>query len=191
MNSCNNIIKGGQDKRATRRVVQNNRWEEIEEYQEPLNANLWISNTMCADIVPLKVKQALIKKCLPIIKINGREIDYAKFFIKANIAIPTKILWQITDSTEVSRKDRCKLLYLAVSKGTDLMPELDQYKAYFKNLGDNWAKVYESDKKLIVKQDSETGKLFDVLKKAQLLKFTKSKKEIKDFNEPIYIVQAD
>ncbi len=146
---------------------------------------------MCADIVPLKVKQALIKKCLPIIKINGREIDYAKFFIKANIAIPTKILWQITDSTEVSRKDRCKLLYLAVSKGTDLMPELDQYKAYFKNLGDNWAKVYESDKKLIVKQDSETGKLFDVLKKAQLLKFTKSKKEIKDFNEPIYIVQAD
>ena len=111
--------------------------------------------------------------------------------IGANIAIPTKILWQITDSTEVSRKDRCKLLYLAVSKGTDLMPELDQYKAYFKNLGDNWAKVYESDKKLIVKQDSETGKLFDVLKKAQLLKFTKSKKEIKDFNEPIYIVQAD
>ena len=110
---------------------------------------------------------------------------------KSAIAVPTKILWQFTDSTEVSRGDRRKLLYLTVSKGTDLMPELDLYKAYFKNLGDNWDKVYESGEKLIVKQDSETGQLFDVLKKAQLLKFTKSKKRVKDSNEPVYIVRAN
>lgn len=178
-------------RKSKKNVLKNNQYVVIEEYIEPSNANLLISDTICADIVPLKVKQALIEKCLPIIKINGHEVDYAKFFIKANIAVPTKILWQFTDSTEVSREDRRKLLYLTVSKGTDLMPELDQYKAYFKNLGDNWAKVYESGEKLIVQQDSETGKLFDVLKKAQLLKFTKSKKGIKDSNEPIYIVRAD
>lgn len=178
-------------RKTINQVIRNGRQVNVEKYQEQPNANLLISDTICADIVPLKVKQVLIEKCLPIIKINEHEIGYAKFFIKANIAVPTKILWQFTDSTEVSREDRRKLLYLTVSKGTDLMPELDLYKAYFKNLGDNWDKVYESGEKLIVKQDSETGQLFDVLKKAQLLKFTKSKKRVKDSNEPVYIVRAN
>lgn len=174
-----------------KRVLKDNKYIVVEEYIEPTNANLLISDTICADIVPLKVKQTLIDKCLPIIKINGHEVDYAKFFINANIAIPTKILWQFTDSSEVSREDRRKLLYLTVNKGTDLMSELDQYKAYFKNLGDDWAKVYESGEKLIIKQDSEAGKLLDVLKKARLLKFTKSRKGLKDSDEPTYIVRAD
>lgn len=172
-------------------VIRNGRQVNIEKYQASPNVSQFINDTICADVVPSKVKQTLIDKCLPIIKINGHEVDYAKFFINANIAVPTKILWQFTDSSEVSREDRRKLLYLTVCKGTDLMSELDQYKAYFKNLGDGWAKVYESGEKLIVKQDSETGKLLDVLKKAQLLKFTKSRKGLKDSDEPTYIVRAD
>ena len=172
-------------------VIRNGRQVNVEKYQASPNSSQYINDAVCSELVPLKIKLMLIEKCLPIIKINGHEVDYAKFFINANIAVPTKILWQFTDSSEVSREDRRKLLYLTVCKGTDLMSELDQYKAYFKNLGDGWAKVYESGEKLIVKQDSETGKLLDVLKKAQLLKFTKSRRGLKDSDEPTYIVRAD
>lgn len=176
--------------KITKRVVRNSQWINIEEYQEQPNANLLISDIISLDIVSLKVKQELIEKCLPIIKIDGHEVDYAKFFIKANIAVPTKILWQFTDCVKVSKEDRRELLYLTVSQGVDLTTELDQYKGYFKNLGDGWGKVYESGKKLIVKQDSGMEKFLDVLKKARLLKFTKSKKGIKDFDGPTYIVRA-
>ena len=81
-------------------------------------------------------------------------VEYLDFHDKLGIAVPTKILWQFTDCVKVSKEDRRELLYLTVSQGVDLTTELDQYKGYFKNLGDGWGKVYESGKKLIVKQDS-------------------------------------
>ena len=154
------------------------------------NINSLISDIIFADTVPIKIKKALIDKNKTTIKISGHEVDYAKFFIKENLAVPTKILWQFTDCVEVSREDRRELLYLTVSKGIDLKTELDQYKAYFKNLGENWAKVYELGEKLILKQEEKIEKLLESLKKAHLLKFTRSKKQRKGFGGPTFIVQA-
>ncbi len=174
---------------STRTVVENGRYINKIFYQEKPGSKQIIENIISLKDVSVKIKKKLIEKCMEIIKIDGAEKLYAKFFIENKIPVPTKILWQFTNVTIIDTEEKKEMLLLSV-ENIDVAKELVQYKEYFKTLGGEWKKVYENIGKGEVEQIEINEQLLKALKNKGLLNFSKTSKIKEWIGVPSFIVRA-
>lgn len=154
-------------------------------YSPRPNAQSMIAAVIECKGISVSMKQTLIEKCFRIIKIEEYERSYANYIINEKQPVPSKILWQFTAVTSISESDKKTILIQCIDQ-IDPTTELAQYRDYFKTLGDDWFKVYETTEELRVEQTSENENLLTKLKDKKLLTYRRSNKKF----TKVFIVKA-
>lgn len=160
-----------------KRVYENGRYLIKRSYSSKPNAQEIIANIISCKDISVKLKEQIIDSCASIIKIENYEDVYADYIVSNLIGVPSKILWQFTNSNKVSVDEKKEILAICLER-VDMKKESDKFFKYFNNLDNDWENLVISDIPLRVESNYSNEMLFSKMKEKNIISKRKVKNNI-------------